>query len=80
MIAAGIFWHQKTEQEFTAQDNTAERMDIFSFKMEGNVDGINSTRDGIAVSDILPEVTPGRYRLVVFTPCNTHYAEFDVQD
>lgn len=48
--------------------------------MEGNIDGINSTRDGIAVSDILPEVTPGRYRLVVFTPYNTHYAEFDVQD
>ena len=48
--------------------------------IEGNTEGINSTTDGIAVNDIFPGVTPGRYRLVVFTPKNTHYAEFEVQE
>lgn len=47
---------------------------------QDNVNGINSTISGISISDISPKVTPGKYRFVVFTPVNTLYAEFDVQE
>lgn len=47
--------------------------------VENNKEGINSTRLSIAYDDISPKVTPGHYRLVVFTPKNIHYAEFEIQ-
>ncbi len=47
---------------------------------QDNVNGINSTISGLSISDISPVVTPGKYRFVVFTPVNTLYAEFDVQE
>ncbi len=48
--------------------------------IENNTDEATSTQSWITVSSISPEVTPGRYRFVVFTPANAVYAEFDVTE
>lgn len=47
---------------------------------EAGTDKIFSAQNGIGISNIYPEVTPGTYRLVVFTPKSTLYAEFEVQE
>ena len=48
--------------------------------VDKNVDGINSTRKGILLTDIYPVATPGKYRFVIFTPKSTLYAEFELQE
>ncbi len=82
-IYGAVYIDKLIDNEWVRQCNkyavdSAHHLQWLYIGVEGNVDGVNSTRDGIAVKDILPAVTPGRYRLVVFLPTGAQYAEFDV--
>jgi hypothetical protein len=43
-----------------------------------NIDGINGSIRGIRIEEIYPAASPGRYRLVIFTPVKKLYVEFDL--
>ncbi len=45
---------------------------------ENGADTVMSSRRGLLLSDIDPEPTPGKYRLVFFTPVRPVYAEFEL--
>ena len=57
----------------------SNRLDIAQWMLcaeEGNTTEPNSSRYTVRLADIKPKVTPGEYRLVVFTAKKTLYAPF----
>ncbi len=73
------FIEQKIDGDWVRLYYNSDRLDIAQWVLcaeEGNTTEPNSTRYIVRLDDISPKVTPGEYRLVVFTAKKTLYAPF----
>lgn len=73
------FIEQKIDGSWVRLYYDSERLDVAQWTLcavEGNTTEPNSTRYIVRLEDIIPKVTPGEYRLVVFTAQKTLYAPF----
>lgn len=73
------FIEQKINGDWIRLYYNSDRLDIAQWVLcaeEGNTTEPNATKYIVNLADISPKVTPGEYRLVVFTAKKTIYAPF----
>lgn len=73
------FIEQKIDDNWVRLYYNPKQLDVAQWTLcavEGNTTEPNSTRYIVRLEDITPKVTPGEYRLVVFTAQKTLYAPF----
>ena len=73
------FIEKKIDDNWVRLYYNSNRLDIAQWMLcaeEGNTTEPNSSRYTVRLADIKPKVTPGEYRLVVFTAKKTLYAPF----